>query len=202
MLLRNYDNIMSAIGLVGHSDQLKLGAEFGANNLNIKDINGAIHNTPNRAPFSSFAGSNNEKVYNADGPATLICSSNLDEPNYNDYTMTNLCNVKYVTHYYTSFEEITLDSGKKAWKRSYKILYSANTDIELGSIGVVSHHYIGNYRHILVYKEKLPITETLKIPQYTNFELSFTTIVTQNPNEPPKTEYQTDVTILEEGTDA
>jgi hypothetical protein len=54
---------------------------------------------------------------------------------------------------------------------------------------------------VLLYKEKLPIEETLKIPQYTNFELSFTTIVSQNPND-PDIQYQTEVTILDEGADA
>jgi hypothetical protein len=113
--------------------------------------------------------------------------------------MTNLCDAKYVTHYYEDLEEIQLENGKKAWKRSYKKLYSANKKLQIGSIGVCLE--TGNKNtYVLLYKEELP--EILEVLQYTNFELSFTTIVTQNPNEPPKTEYQTEVTILDEGTDA
>jgi hypothetical protein len=61
--------------------------------------------------------------------------------------MTDICNAKYVTHYYEPLEEIEIEAGKKAWKRTYKKLYSANQDIEVGSIGITQYlgYYNSNY---------------------------------------------------------
>ena len=203
MLLRNYDNIMSANGLLAGGGQF--GSEFGSNNLTIKYNNGQIAAPLNYVPFKSASSANNNaydqstSYYGTGGNFHLFCSANKDTPDYNDTIMTNLCDAKYVTHYYEDLKEIQLENGKRAWKRSYKKLYSANKKLQIGSVGVCLE--TGNKNtYVLLSKEELP--EILEVLQYTNFELSFTTIVTQNPNEPPKTEYQTEVTILDEGTDA
>lgn len=208
MLLRNYDNIMSAQGLLGSYPRNIIGSEFGPNNLTLKKTDGTVTPVFYGAPFREPA-TNDNNGNPGRNQFSLCCSSDNNEPNYNDYILANRCSAKYITHYYETFQEnnkniieIDLDNGQKGWKKTYKKLYSANEDIQVGKIGVIVNLYDGNYspydHYILVYEEKLP--EVLDIRKYTNFELSFTTIVSENPNEPIT--YQTEVTILDEGTDA
>lgn len=209
MLLRNYDNIMTAHRLTnfvkGETTNAKLATDtdvFGDGHINTKNTNGKIenysmHGNNTFLPFYSFIEVDNASTSTNHYRSRIIVGSGNKPVSYDDYcldTMFQSGETGFASN--SSKVEKTYDEALGAWKNTYKRTFTntSNEEITVREIGVIYDHYHNaNYgTSSLVYRK---VIDPITVEADANFVVSFTQIISANPNKPA--DYDASAAIVE-----
>ena len=184
MILRNYDNYVA--WQMGDPDENKSGDElvFGDGYMTIKNRNGSVYNIYRQnsyLPLSYFLESTVNDTSNY-GSSNIICGSGSTPEHYDDYKLESPFNTTQVTSVQgVAIKEKPLyDKDTNTLTYSYTRNYRANEDITIREIGVLYNAM--NADKILVYRKVLETP--LEVTAGNQFSLTFTSVVSLNPNKP------------------
>lgn len=213
MLLRNYDNIMTAKRLTIYGKDTTISTDtkvFGDGHINVKqDYNGSIKDIYistkwSILPLSSFAEYAND--YNTGmefGVSNLVCGGGNTDVNgnvgvnYDDYDLAETFTSSQVGLVPSSSKEEKVYNNDGSWTSTYSRMMVNLTDdvLTVKEIGVVCGFYYSSSgrSNCLVYRKVLDTP--IEVPAGANFILSFTTTVSANPNKPA--DYEATASVVE-----
>ena len=194
MLLRNYDNFITAItslnSLINYQSSVLSSYVdvFGDGHINVKNMAGKItqiragQNAQSVAPLSNF-GENDNGTNAGTNQSSLIVGGGTKEVSYDDYCLDNQFTTSQVTYVSnTQTKSRVYDETENAWVSTYKRIMTAKEDITITEIGV-KHFYYEQYSNtMLVYRELLETP--IEVPANANFVLTFIQKIYANPNKP------------------
>lgn len=193
MLLRNYDNIITAkkrmLNSQGYASTDK--TTFGDGHINMKTPNGSIQDIyicdyNYFEPFSVFLTTDVSNYGYNRGYSNLMCGGGNTPVTYDDYKLDAVFTSTQVT--YASGDHRTgepvYDETDNSWTFTYSRTFKANEAITVKEIGVgYNFHYSSSSTAgSLLYRKVLDTP--IEVPANANFVLSFTTKVYANPNKP------------------
>ena len=196
MILRNYDNIMLARTCpnIGLSFPVSTADSFGDGKINVKDNSGVIRIIyPNNSawcydPFSYFTEYRNTDTSLDAGYSNLICGSGSTPEHYDDYNLESLFTDSQISRVsgVHKIETALYDESTKSWTFTYTRNFLATEDITVREIGVNSGFYYtsssSRRTSCLVYRKVLETP--LVVTAGNQFSLTFTTVISANPNKP------------------
>lgn len=188
MLLRNYDNTVAALSLVGSNSDMagKEGGTFGDGNLTVKTIEGSrYYISLSRAGFLPMSRLYPSERTSDQGYSWVILGSGSAPVTYDDYKLENGLSTSQIVGISSSgiTGDFVYNEQNKTWTRTLSYDFQAKSDITISEIGVVYHlplRYM--YQYLLVYREVLDTPVSLTTGQY--LRVSITTTVSANPNKP------------------
>jgi hypothetical protein len=198
MILRNYDNIMAAKKC--HSTSTGTATEFGDGYLTAKVYIGDVHNIYanhhgwvhlplSHILHSASINQNASTSISSIGSSNIICGSGNTDVSYDDYKLASGFTSKQVTKPSDETgvtETINYDENEKVWIHTVNKRYTANENITISEIGIISDFAYSNsssaFKSALVYRKVLDTP--IEVPAGANFILSLTTTVSANPNKP------------------
>jgi hypothetical protein len=205
MLLRNYDNMMTAKKISSRASGSA--TVFGDGHLTAKDLLESVYNI--HSPCSDWAylplayfhyNFDIDSKDGAYGYSNLICGSGNTSETYDDYklaspfTSTQVSKIGQATFVTDTH---TYNENDGTWTHTVTKTYIANESITIREIGVTSGFYYknGNYHGAaLVYRKVLDTP--IEVSAGATFVLSFTATVSANPNNPNKpADYDASVSV-------
>ena len=195
MNLRNYDNVMAAKQLVAqlsNTNPISQGehTNFGDGQLTWKDKYANIR------PIYDWCGSSCEgmQLPFSDGGNVdygLICGSGDTPVTYDDYKLAAEFTSNDISFVSKEYSDTTYDEATNTFTRILKKVISAKKDLTIKEIGFANYLYHGSSKYIALFYRKV-LDEPISVEANSNFELTFTTVVSACANKPA--EYEASVT--------
>ena len=195
MILRNYDNCVVANQIVHFvANMISQGAHttFGDGQLTFKDIDGVIKKfgTIQYANFSQGSVTLAEK---GTADLGLVCGSSDVAVTYDDYNLGAKFDSNDIAYVSYEVTDTTYNEDNETFTRTIKKVFTAKNDITIKEIGFISTGFWGrdttsntgvssDWYSALTYREVLETP--VAVPKNSNFTLTFTSIVSANPNKP------------------
>lgn len=203
MNLRNYDNVIAAQQLcVINSRCISTGehTNFADGHLTVKTkgttpniyrIYGAYTNGSAYGISNVFKDAGNSSV------SGLICGGGDTPVTYDDYDLANPFTSSDVSYVSCEASDTTYDEATNTFTRTMKKIFSARKELTIKEIGFSSNIPCSSYENsdtgsnseCLMYRKVLD--EPISVEANSNFELTFTTVVSACANKP--TEYEASV---------
>lgn len=192
MNLRNYDNIMAAKQLVAnYKGCISTGehTNFGDGHLTVKDTSASIWRIYNGTSYVEYMRQPFYFDNNSVGMG-LTCGSGDSVVTYDDYKLNIPVTDSDCSHVSFTLSETTYDEATNTFKRTYKRIFAAKKDFVIKEIGFVTYvpcsssqtNSEGSDRSCLMYRKVLD--EPISVEANSNFELTFTTVVSACANKP------------------
>ena len=197
MYLRNYDNVMVAKNLCSYSKQCISQGEhtnFGDGHLTVKTTGAQIYRIFGGASDCLRQVFDMSSYYVGEG---LTFGSGDTPVAYDDYALSVPATDSVCSHVSYSLSDTTYDEATDTFKRTMKRIFAAKQDLVIKEIGWVTRISgsssqtvsSGSEYGCLVYRKVLD--EPISVEANSNFELTFTTVVSSCANKP--TEYEASV---------
>ena len=202
MILRNYDNIMTARRLTVYNYGVKLSTDtehFTDGHINVKGFDGVMENIWNGStgggllPLSAFKEYANQKDNSlSNGVSNLVCGGGNTDVNgnvgvsYDDYELAEIFSTLQVEYIPGSSKCEKVYNADGSWTSTYsRIMTNISGEmLTVKEIGVFSGFPFNSssFDSCLTYRKVLDTP--IEVPAGANFVLSFTTTVSANPNKP------------------
>ncbi len=201
MNLRNYDNVMAAKQLFAYYKECISTGEhtnFADGHLTIKNTGANIFRIYNGTDYTEYMRQPfyYDSTYVNEG---LICGSGDSAVAYDDYKLSVPFTDDDCSHVSFALSETTYDEATNTFKRTLKRIFAAKKDLVIKEIGFVTKvpgassqtASKGSDQSCLMYRKVLD--EPIIVQANSNFELTFTTVVSACANKPA--EYDASVVV-------